>query len=172
MKKVSLLFLSALVLTFAACKKEETPSDVARKFFDAIENMEFDKAKLVSTEETGKMLDVLSGFANMSKEKPKKEKSSITILSEKVDGDKATVTYKAERDSASMAAEGMTGPSSMEETINLVKVEDQWKVSITKQDLGPKNGGAQGTVPDEEMEMESMDDSTMMEEVTPDSEQE
>ena len=87
--------------------------------------MDFEGAKKYGTEDTNKMLDMLSGFAKMMPDSARKDvKTEIT--SEKIEGDKATYTYKEE---------GKDG----EQTMNLVKVDGKWKVAMSKDDM---NSGA------------------------------
>ena len=87
--------------------------------------MDFDGAKKYGTDETGKMLDMLSGFSKMMPDSAKKE-SKAEIISEKIEGDKATVIYKDEG-------------KSEEQVLNLIKIDNQWKVAMSKDNMNGNN---------------------------------
>lgn len=119
---------AAMMIVFlVACSGGDTPKSVAGNFLKSMNKMDFDGAKKYGTDETGKFLDMMSGLAKMMPDSSKKEvKTEIT--SEKIDGDKATVTYKEE---------GKDG----DQTLNLAKVDGKWKVVMSKDNM---SGGAAG----------------------------
>jgi hypothetical protein len=102
-----------------------SPKSVAESFLKAMNKMDFEEAKKYGTDDTGKMLDMLSGFTKMMPDSAKKETKS-EIVSEKIDGDKATVTYKDDG-------------KSEEQVLNLVKIDNKWKVAMSKDNM---NGNA------------------------------
>jgi hypothetical protein len=116
---------SALMVCFLIACSGNSPKSVAENFLKAMNKMDFEGAKKYGTEDTNKMLDMLSGFAKMMPDSAKKEVKT-EIVSEKVEGDKATYTYK-EKDKEE------------EQTIHLVKVDGKWKVAMSKDDM---NSGA------------------------------
>src|SRR5829696_4917349 len=120
--KNGLLKASAIVMiSFLVACSGNSPKSAAKKFLDKMNEMDFDGAKKYGTEDTGKMLDMLSGFAKMMPDSAKKEvKTEIT--SEKIEGDKATCTYKEE---------GRDG----EQVLHLVKEDGKWKVAMSKDDM-------------------------------------
>ncbi|MCX6292326.1 MAG: DUF4878 domain-containing protein [Bacteroidetes bacterium] len=115
-----------LVAFMMACSGGgDTPKAVAENFLKSYSKLDFDGAKKYGTEETGKLLDMMSSLTKMMPDSAKKEvKTEITA--EKVDGDKATVTYKEA---------GKDG----DQTLNLVKVDGKWKVAMSKDGM---NGGS------------------------------
>ena len=115
---------TAMIFFLVSCSGG-SPKSVAENFLKAMNKMDFDGAKKYGTEDTNKMLDMLGGFAKMMPDSARKDvKTEIT--SEKIEGDKATYTYKEE---------GKDG----EQTIHLVKVGNDWKVAMSKDDV---NSGA------------------------------
>ena len=57
-----------------------SPESVAEKFLKAMNKMDYDGAKKYGTDETGKMLDMLSGFMKMMPDSSKKE-TNFEIIS-------------------------------------------------------------------------------------------
>lgn len=126
--KLRSIFPLIVALVFAACGgASESPSDVAKKFLDHTNKLEFKEAKTYSTKATGELLDMIAGMAGMMGEQP--PAPAYTIVGETIDGDKATVTYRSEGEEA-------------DESIKLVKEDGKWLVSISKEDLDKE--GADG----------------------------
>jgi hypothetical protein len=119
-----------LMICFLFACSGNSPKSVAENFLKAMNKMDFDGAKKYGTEDTNKMLDMLSGFAKMMPDSAKKEDVKMEITSEKIEGDKATYTYKEE---------GKDG----DQTINLVKVDGKWKVAMSKDDMNSGHEGEQ-----------------------------
>jgi hypothetical protein len=111
-----------LITCFLIACSGNSPKSVAENFLKAMNKMDFEGAKKYGTEDTNKMLDMLSGFAKMMPDSAKKEDVKVEITSEKVEGDKATYTYKE------------VGKDE-QQTINLVKVDGKWKVAMSKDDM-------------------------------------
>jgi hypothetical protein len=140
------LLTMTVALVFTACSggSKNSPGKVAENFLMAVQDMDFEKAKLYATKESASMLDMLAGFAGMGDEE-KPEPAPITITNEEIDGDKATVTYTSKNEDG----------EETEDTIDLVKEEGEWKVKFDKSSLG---GG------DTDMDMEWEDVEEDMEE--------
>jgi hypothetical protein len=137
-----------VALLFAACGGgSESPTEVAKKFLDHTNKLEFKEAKAYSTKATGELLDMITGMAGMMGEQP--PAPAYTIVGETIDGDKATVTYRSEGEQA-------------DESINLVKEDGKWLVSISKEDLD-KEGDAGDMNMDMDMDLD-MEADTMMDE--------
>jgi len=105
-----------------------------RAFYD----MDFDKAKDCSTDETKKMLDMFGEFTKMMPDTTKLnfQTTSILIKDAKENGDVAVVTYE-------------TMPDRKTQTLNLIRVNDKWLVSWSKNDVAPKdknNDSNSGTI--------------------------
>jgi hypothetical protein len=123
--KMRTLFPLAVAALFVACGGGSSPKDVAEKFLTHIDKMEFKEAKQYSTKATGELLDAIGGMAAMM---PKQDPKGFVIKEEKIDGDKATVTYRS------------NGKDS-DETLNLVKESGKWLVVMSKEDMN-KEGDA------------------------------
>lgn len=129
MKKNLLKFGTLLIVSLMiACSGGEGPKAVAEKFLKESGAQNFDAAKKYCTEDTKKLLDMMAGFAKMGDKKDKKE-PKFTMGEEKIDGDKATVTYKED---------GKDG----DQSVKLVKKDGNWLVDISKDDMSKKDGGA------------------------------
>ena len=133
MKKNLLKFGTLIIVSMMfACVGGGSPKSVAEHFLKATQAENFEGAKKYCTEETGKLLDMMSSFAKMG-DKDKKEKKDdrkIIIGEEKIDGDSvATVYYK------------MEGADASEQTVKLKKVNNKWLVAISKDDMSKKDGG-------------------------------
>ncbi len=126
MKNVFLKAGTAMMITFLVACSGNSPKGVAENYLKAYSKMDFEGAKKYGTEETVKLLNMYTGFAKMIPDSTKNKVVKIDITSEKVDGDKASVTYKEE---------GKDG----DQTLNLVKVDGKWKVAMSKDNM---NGGA------------------------------
>lgn len=114
--------LSFSILAFLmACGGGDSPKAVSENFLKALNRMDYETAKKYGTEDTGKLLDMMSGFAKMMPDSAKEEKN-FEIKDEKIDGDKATVTYS------------QTGDES-EQVLNLVKLDGKWKVAMSKDSM-------------------------------------
>ncbi len=113
-----------LLSIFAACSTGDSPSDVAELFLKDVNSMKFDEAKKYSTEETAKMLEMMANLMAMSPTNKFPEKK-ITILDEVINGNSAKVKYEQE-------GKGI-------EYIKLVKKDDKWLVSVSKEDMAAKN---------------------------------
>ncbi len=124
---------AVLVSFMVACGGSDTPKSVAGNFLKALNKMDYETAKKYGSQDTGKLLDMMSGFAKAMPDSSKQEKS-FEIKNEKIDGDKATVIYKES---------GEEG----DQTLNLVKVEGKWKVAMSKDSItgGATDSGATTT---------------------------
>lgn len=131
-RKILNVVLSAFLLVVVSCSTGDSPESVAEKFLKEVHKMQFDEAKKYSTQETAKMLEMMSSLMLMSPGKEIPEKK-FTILEEDIKGDVATVKYQQEGKEA--------------EFIKLVKRDGKWLVSVSKEDITSKNGGAHLKVP-------------------------
>lgn len=97
---------------------------MAVKFLKHLRAFEFDEARKLGTESTGKMLDMFSMMLELSKEKgkdPSKDKKdvNINVVKTAIDGKNAVVTYKDE--------------NGKEQQLDLVKVKGKWLVNMKKE---------------------------------------
>lgn len=109
-----------------SCGGGDTPKSVAENFLKALNKMDYETAKKYGSEDTGKLLDMMSGFAKMMPDSAKKD-VSFEIKDEKINGDKATIVYSSTGD------EG-------EQTLNLVKIDGKWKVAMSKDSMNGQEG--------------------------------
>ncbi|MEI8204307.1 MAG: hypothetical protein WCH34_14890 [Bacteroidota bacterium] len=132
MKKViKFAVLILAVIAFNSCSKSGKPEDVAEKFFKHLTKLEYDDAKAIGTEATGKMLDMMKSMTTMGGDEAKKQmeeakKAEIKIENMKCDvkEDKALCTFKAT----------VTGKDSKEEKLDLIKKDGKWLVDMKKED--------------------------------------
>lgn len=118
LKTFVIALLSAVI---TSCGGGDSPKSVAENFLKAMNKMDFETAKKYGSEDTGKLLDMMSSFAKLMPDSAKKERS-FEMKDEKINGDKATVTY------VSSGEEG-------EQTVSLIKVDGKWKVAMGKDSM-------------------------------------
>ncbi len=131
MRKVMYSSLAVImVLIFMGCSKN-TPKDVAYNWLIAYNHLDFEAAKKLSTPDTKNLINSLQRLTENVADSNKKELKKVTvdIKGVKVNGDKAVVTFTS------------SDNPGKEQTLNLVKVNEQWLVLFTKVDL-------MGEVPD------------------------
>lgn len=130
MKKVflSIVAVFALAVTMISCSSN-SPKASAEKFLNGLNHMDYEAAKSVSTDETKKMLDMMSQLTAMMPDSAKEnaKKVKINVGKEEVNGDKATVSYTTSEDTTSR-------------NLNLVKQNGKWLVQWSKND----NAGGEG----------------------------
>ena len=117
-----------LTLIFS-CTGGDSPKSVAENFLKAMNQYDFETAKKYGTEDTGKLLDMMSGFSKMMPDSARIEEK-YEMTGENIEGEKATVTYKIE---------GRDENGKLE----LVKVNGKWKVAMSKDSM---NGEEEGTM--------------------------
>jgi len=126
MRKVMYSFLALIVAAFMfmSCSKN-TPKDVAYNWLIAYNHLDFEAAKKLSTPDTKNLINSLQRLTDNVADSNKKElkKVSVDIKGVKVDGDKAVATFTSSDNPVK------------EQTLNLVKVNEQWLVLFTKVDL-------------------------------------
>jgi hypothetical protein len=109
---------SAIMLS---CGSGDSPKAVAENFLKAMNKMDYETAKKYGSEDTGRLLDMMSGFARMMPDSARKERS-FEMKDEKIEGDRATVTYTQ-------------SDSNEEQSLSLIKVDGKWKVAMTKDSM-------------------------------------
>lgn len=116
---------------FVSCSNDSNPEAVAEKFLNHVNKGEFAEAKEYCDEQTASMIGMLESMAAGKKDELKNNKEKIEIISSEVVEDKATVKYKSTGGEASTDAE---------KTLNLVKVDGKWKVTIDKENANKEEG--------------------------------
>jgi len=138
MKKLKLIAIVMIAaFAFVACSKE-TPEAIATKFLNHLEKKQYDEAKKIGTEATGKFLDMLKSIEQMSGGQAETEEApAIENMSCTIDGDVAKCTY---------TQGGENG------NIELRKENGKWLVHMSKEDS--MGGGDFSLDMDEEEEIE------------------
>lgn len=125
--------LVAAVILFTSCGGSgDSPKAVAQKFITALEDKKWDDAAALGTEDTKKAVQMLQSFASMMPQDAKKKEYEFG--EEKVDGDKATVSYKEKG-------------TDKEQTVNLVKQDGKWLVSMSKDEMSGGGSSAPEAAP-------------------------
>ena len=137
--KILYIYIGILL---AACSYPESPRPVAQKFLEAFQKHDFEEASKYGTKETAKLLQQLQRIEEVENDKMPLPEGVITIVSEEIAGNKATIYFKTES-------------SGVEEKLMLKKVASpddpekmEWRVALSKTDVKlpfPVNGPA---VPD------------------------
>lgn len=128
MKKVFFGFALFLMFVMSSCS-DNSPKSVAQKFLSAMENQEFKEAEKYSDESMKQLLDMLDQMPKDNNKKAENAKVKVTRVEEK--GDKAKVFYIVE----SKEIKGEV----KEQSIDLKKVDGQWKVSFNKEDMNKED---------------------------------
>lgn len=131
----------------ASCSNDSNPEAVAEKFLNHVNKGEFKEAKEYCDEQTAQLIGMMESMVAGKKEEMKNADAKVEIISSEVKEDKATVKYKISNPKE---------PATAEQTLQLVKVDGKWKVTIDKENMN-KEGGAKGT----EADMESEDTTSM-----------
>ena len=118
----------AILVFLISCGGGDSPKSVAEHFLKAMNKMDFETAKKYGSEDTGRLLDMMSGFSKMIPDSAREEKS-FEIKDELIDGDKATVTY---------IQAGEPG----EQSLDLVKIDGKWKVAMSKDSMNGEEDGS------------------------------
>jgi len=113
MKKITTFLIATIAVFLVACS--DSPKNVAKAFSEKLAQGKISEAKEYTTEGTGKFID---GMAPSGAFEPKPD-SEFSIVEEKIEGEKATVKL-------------LNKNTDETETIHLVKVDGEWKVTIKK----------------------------------------
>lgn len=141
-KKLMMLvaFVSFGVLT--SCSGDN-PEGVAEKFLNHVNKGEFEEAKKYCDKKTGELIGMMASMAGGKEAELKDKDIKAEIVSSEIKEDKATVKYKTV---------GKDAPAdSKEQSIDLIKEDGKWKVTIDKENMN-KEGGAPEAAPAQPME--------------------
>lgn len=125
---------------FVSCSNDSNPEAVAEKFLNHVNKGEFTEAKEYCDEQTASLIGMMESMAAGKKDEMKNSGVKIEIVSSEVNEDKAVVKYKST---------GGKADASAEQSLNLVKVDGKWKVTIDKENAN-KEGGAKAPAGDVE----------------------
>lgn len=121
-KKVSTLLVLITTVLIFGCVSSDSPRSVAEKFLNAMGTQDFETAKKYGTEETVKLLDMMSGFSKMSADTVSAKEMKFEISNEDISGDNAIIYYREE---------GRDG----ELQLPMVKLDGKWKVLLSKESI-------------------------------------
>lgn len=101
-------------LTLLSCQPNKGPEEAANKFLTHIEKGEFEEASQYATKETGQILTMAASFMEEEAQEQMPHEDLVCVTEE----DQAKCSYKVGDET---------------ETIDLVKVDGEWKVHLTKE---------------------------------------
>ena len=125
-KKIRNFFLILISIFLINCTGKDTARSVAEIFLKAMSTEDFETAKKYGTQETERLLDMMSGFTKMSVDSARKE-MKFEIIKEEQLGENATIFYKEN---------GREG----ELQLPMVKIDGKWKVLLTKESINNSEG--------------------------------
>lgn len=123
--KFSHILLIVSLFFIGACNSGPKPEEVATIFLDSMNQQDFETARKHCTERTMKLVDFLSGIAEMAKQEGSAfaDADPVTNVKCTIADDKATCTFCCIDDQG-------------ESDIELMKVEGAWKVDIAFDGFG------------------------------------
>ncbi len=124
-KYIYSLFLVLIVAVLCGCGPK-TPKDVAEKFMTAMLHQQYRTAEQYATPDSRKAIDMIAQFAQLAQKGDPDSIKNIQVFmgKEEINGNSAVVHFT-------------TSESGVEQHINLVKIDDAWKVAWTKADIQP-----------------------------------
>lgn len=120
------IIVSIILILSYACNNSDSPRAVAEKFLKAMSAKDFETAKKYGTEETEKLLDMMSGLTKMSQDTTN-HTMKFEITKENVSGENAIIYYHEE---------GRDG----ELQLPMVKLDGKWKVLLSKESINSSEG--------------------------------
>lgn len=119
--KLKYIIFAITGLVLVSCKSEQKPEEVVKEFFAAIDAKDFAKAKTLATNESSSMIKMMEKAADFAPE-DEEGKSSVDKVECVTEGDKG--------DCKCSDAAGEN-----EQNVSVKKVDGQWKVHMTKQEM-------------------------------------
>lgn len=116
------LLLVASLLLFS-CNRGDSPHAIAESYLGFLNTNDFERAKDLGTEETDRLMDMMSGFKKMMADSVMEEHNYV-IVSEKIEGNVANFIYEDK-----MVSSGDTDKHSL----TLVKEDGKWLVAMNKE---------------------------------------
>jgi hypothetical protein len=105
---------------------KESPSDVALEFLSAVQNEDYDLARELSTEETGKIINLMESLSEVSEQESTINSSEQPeLVSERIEGNIAFVEFR-------YAGESET------DVLELRKIDGKWYAHVTKESASDK----------------------------------
>ncbi len=125
MKKKFSQFISILILLFCSCQSSNSPKAVAAVFLNSFSEKKFSEAKKYCTPEAVKLVEIAESLSKTSSTKEEFTGKRYEVLSQETRGQNAIVKYRE------------AGSKDIEE-MKLTYTDNQWLVSISKEDVMAK----------------------------------
>jgi hypothetical protein len=113
MKTLFRCFSLALIFLLAACSP--SPQNTAKDFAENLARGKVSEAKKHATDQTGQLLDMASSMGGITIEPDFK----FILVEKSIEGNRAVVRYR-------------NGKNGTVEKLDLVKIDGQWKVNVSK----------------------------------------
>lgn len=135
MNRIKLLYSIYILFVLTSCSGDKDPRPVAEQFLKAMSAHDYKEAKKYSTKETIKFLSQLERRDQLFGDSTKEKTGKISIVSEEIQGDKATVYFKEEG-------------NDLEQKISLRRLDPdttdldhskKWKVALRKEEIRLNN---------------------------------
>lgn len=123
--------LVVMALVFSACSGNG-PDRVAVDFTKALYTGDTDQAVTYCTEETKGLVGIIMGFASSKIDEMKKTNPDIKVLSSEVSEDGNSAKVEIEIQNYFDLQKGEVNEETQKETVELTKVNDEWKVALRK----------------------------------------
>ena len=115
------------IILFFSCSPIDSPEKVAVNFLNAFSKKNFSEAKQYCTPETIKLVEVAESLSKLSTAKNDFMNKNYEVLSQEITGEKAIVKFREKG-------------SNEIQMMNLEKINGQWLVAISKEDVMAKEG--------------------------------
>jgi hypothetical protein len=123
--KIQSVATAVMILLFSSCMKDD-PAEVAVKFLNAVENEEYERARELSTEDTGKMINLLESLSEISDQNTKGVSTGKPeVISERIEGDIAYVEFRNTGDAET-------------DVLELRRIDGKWYAHVTKESVSDK----------------------------------
>lgn len=137
MKSFNAIFKLMLVsVFFVSCFSAGNPEKTAEKFLTAINERKFDEAKSYGTPETVKLVDMLEQLTKVMDNPDAEPPVKYEIIRHTEAGDSAIVYFRE-------------SGSDIEQELKMKKMDGEWMVHVTKEDMAIKDPGP-GSAEEEE----------------------
>lgn len=113
--KRPLTFILTLFVAIALTGCGQSPRSTAKTFSESLAHGKISEAKKHATEQTGQLLDLATSLGGM----PIEPDFKFIFVDQEIDGNSAVVRFREK-------------PDGDIESVNLVKIDGEWKVHMTK----------------------------------------
>lgn len=131
MKRISIICMLLFGMFMTSCSKTNTPEFVAEKFLTAMEQANYEEAKKYCDEKTAQIISMVASVPAQKDKEPAKKVTITNVEKNKDDKNKAKVFYLVEGEEK-------------EKSIDVVKIDGKWKVSMDKENKENGHGHDHG----------------------------